>query len=132
MKGKRWDLQLNDTLHTVEFTHGRLIKKHRKLLVDGEAAAPEKWRVYIGRTPVTEYPFTWNGHTFTVVVHAAARNTVAYDLFADKKSVESGKTFPDLEAMAQPKSRAEKVKETLFIIALVIVWRILIVLFFPR
>jgi hypothetical protein len=130
MKEKRWDLELNGKLHLIEFAHGRVFKKKRRLLVDGIAAKPLNWRTYLGKTPVTEYPFAYNGHTLTVVLHHANR-TITYDLLLDGISVENEQT-PDFVAMSQPKSKREKVKETLIIIAIYLLWRLSVHFFFPK
>lgn len=127
MRQKRWDLQLDNKLHIIEFEHGRLIKKHRRLLVDGEPAEPENWRVYSGKSIVTEYLFRWKDHLLTVVIRQQKRRKT-FDLLLDGVSIESGRTL-DLLSLSEPKSKKDKIKEALFWITLFIVWRIVVGLF---
>lgn len=128
MRSKCWEFQLGDTLHNVEFSHGRFFKKERQLLVDGEPAVAEKWRIYYGKTPVTEYPFTWNGHKLTVVIHNVKR-AKTFDLFLDGISQENGRALQDLAIMSTPKTKKEKIREFLIILGVYLLWRILVGLF---
>lgn len=128
MRSKCWEFQLGDTLHNVEFSHGRFLKKHRQLLVDGEPAVAKKWRIFYGKTPVTEYFFTWQGHTLTVVIQHVKR-AKTFDLFLDGISLEHGTIAPDLAALSSPKSKAEKLRELLLILVVYLLWRILVGLF---
>ena len=125
MRQKRWDLQIEETLHSVEFEHGRFIKKNRQLLIDGELAIPQNWRVYTGKAVVSEYPFLWHDHILTVVIKKHKR-AVLFDLLKDGCSIETG-VVPDFRALSQPKSTREKVKEALFWLGLILLWRISLV-----
>lgn len=122
MRGKRWDLQLGDTLHLLHFEHGRFWKRNRKLLVDGEPAQPLTWRVYDGKTPVTEYPFIVNDLPLTVVVRYL-QGKPCYDLLLNGISVETGQPV-DLLALSTPKTKMDKLKEYLLYAAIVVVWRV--------
>lgn len=130
MRQKSWDLQIGETLHIVRFEHGRFLKKHRTLQIDGHEAIPENWRVYSGKNTVLEFPFRWRSYSLTVIKIIHKRKT-EFDLLLDGVSVETGGK-PDLLALSEPKTTWEKVKDVIFWLALIVLWRISVSLFFRR
>jgi hypothetical protein len=127
MRGKRWDLQLGETLHLLHFEHGRLRKKDRLLLMDGEPLEPLKWRHYDGKTPVTEYPFAYGKHRFTVLVRYI-KTRPSYDLLMDGISLDTGRSV-DIIGLSDPKTKKAKFLEYAMYIGLVILLRILMEFF---
>jgi hypothetical protein len=123
MGSKRWDLQLGETLHLLHFQHGRYLRRNRRLLVDGQPVEANRWRSYQGKTPVVEYPFSFHGHTLTIVIRYV-RGKPVYDLLLNGISAEKGRPL-DLAGLAIPRTKMERFLEYALYVVLVILLRIL-------
>jgi len=86
---RRWEFDLEDRRHVIEFEHGYFTGK-RKISVDGTTTT-ERGRQFMDHSG--QYPIRLEGHGAAIWISTNGF-TYSYDLVVDGRSITSGKTAP--------------------------------------
>jgi hypothetical protein len=86
---RRWEFDLEDRRHVVEFEHGYFTGK-RKITID-ETTTVERGRPFMDHSG--QYPIRLEGHGAAIWISTNGF-TYSYDLVVDGRSITSGKTAP--------------------------------------